>query len=130
MATSETITINQPYAEVFRTLVGVLPQHKMQVVSTDEANGMIHVKTGIGMRTWGENIYIRLGSPDGGATTEMVIDSNLKFGLAAWGKHQANFTTITQALDTALAPPPPTAQPGSPGPATPGTPPNYPPPQA
>jgi hypothetical protein len=121
MATSETITVQHPYAEVFRTLVGVLPQHKMQVVNTDEANGIIYVKTGIGMRTWGENITIRLGSRDGGATTEMVIDSNLKFGLAAWGKHDTNYATITEALQTAFASPPPP-------PAPPQSPPTYPPP--
>ena len=129
MATSDTITFDRPYTEVFRTLVGVLPQHKIEVISTDEPNGVIHAKTGITLRTWGETLTIRLGSPDGGTTTEMVIDSNLKFGLAAWGKHDKNFTTITDAVHTAFAapsqPPPPPAQPAQPPPP----PARFPPPQ-
>ena len=118
MATSETITIDQPYAQVFRTLVGVLPQHKIEIVATDEAAGVITAKTGITMRTWGETIVIRLGSRDAGATTEMVIESNLKFGLAAWGKHDKNFATISDAANAAFpgSSPPPPRQPGQPPP--------------
>lgn len=121
MATSDPIRFPRPYAEVFRSLVSVLPQHKIEVVSADEPSGTIHAKTGVTMRTWGETLTIRLGSPDGGATTEMVVESNLKFGLAAWGKHDKNFATITNAVNTALAgpTPPPTGQAGQPPPPQP-----------
>ena len=106
---STTLTIPHPYAQVFRTLVGVLPQHKMAVVSADEAGDLITAKTGMTLRTWGETLTIRLGSPDGGSTTDMVIESNLKFGVAAWGKHQQNFDTILNALRTVFAAPAPQA---------------------
>ena len=127
MATSSPITIAHPYAEVFRTLVAALPQHKIEIVGTDEAQGVIHAKTGINLRTWGETITIQLGSHDGGATTEMIIDSKLKFGLAGWGKHESNFATITQAVQTALggpaSQPSPQQQQAPPSPTTPQPPP-------
>ncbi|MEL7207362.1 MAG: hypothetical protein AAGK32_03860 [Actinomycetota bacterium] len=146
MPTSDPIRFPFPYSDVFRTLVSVLPQHKMEVVGADESTGLIQAKTGITMRTWGENLTIRLGSPDGGGTTEMVVESNLKFGLVAWGKHEKNFETIARAVDYALRPgtpspgadappPPPPAAGGQPPPPTPPgpdgpPPPQYPPPTA
>jgi hypothetical protein len=30
----------------------------------------------------------------------MVVESNLEFGLAAWGKHDKNSATITSAVNT------------------------------
>jgi hypothetical protein len=112
MATSSTYTVPHPYTEVFRTLVGVLPNHGFEIVATDEASGVIQAKTGINLRTWGETVTMRLGSPDGGSTTSMVIDSKLKFGIAAWGKHEKNFAAVMAALEAAFGgpaggPPPP-----------------------
>ena len=105
MTTSSTYAIPHPYTEVFRTLVGVLPNHGFEILAEDEASGVIQAKTGINLRTWGETVSIRLGSPDGGSTTSMLIDSNLKFGIAAWGKHEKNFTAIMAALEAAFTGP-------------------------
>ena len=102
MATSAPVNIPHPYNEVFRTIVALLPENKMKLVSADEAQGIIKARTKANLITWGENITVRLGSPDAGATTTMVIKSTLRFGLARGVNAKKNFATITNATVTAL----------------------------
>lgn len=104
MATSAPIQINHPYGRVFETVLAVLPQNKMKVRTADQSTGVITARTGAGLKTWGENITIRLGSSEATATTStmMVIESKLRFGLAKGVNAKKNFATITKATQAAL----------------------------
>jgi hypothetical protein len=118
MATSQPMQFPQPYEVVFRTLTEILPsQCKMQIRRADGATGIIEAASSAGMLTWGENLVIRVGA-SGDAATVVQIDSSLKFGLVAWGKHQKNFDAVFGALSSRLGvaptPLPPTPPPAAP----------------
>jgi uncharacterized lipoprotein len=103
MAKSAPIPIDQPYDRVFETVLAVLPQNKMKVRSADQTTGVITARTAANLMSWGENITIRLSTPEAGATTTtMVIESTLRFGLARSFNAKKNFATITDATKAAL----------------------------
>lgn len=102
MAKSAPVQLDHPYDRVFDTVVAVLPPNKMKVLSADKSTGVITARTPANLMTWGENITVHLGSPDAGATTTMVVESTLRFGLARNFNAKKNFATVTNATQAAL----------------------------
>jgi hypothetical protein len=118
-------TFPHPYGQVFEALVAILPPEGFTIAWADKATGRISIKTGINMRTWGEELLIHAGAPDP-ASTQIVIHSELKFGLIDWGRQTSNFARIEEALGRYLAYYyPDNHQPGHP-PAPPSIPPTSP----
>ena len=70
-----------------------------QVEYTDYQNYVVHLKRGMNLVSWGENITIRIYSAAGGIT-RIVIDSKPKMPttLVDWGQNQNNVNNIAQYI--------------------------------
>ncbi len=76
MASSALIQISHPFDRVFEAETAVLPQNKMKVRLADQSTGLITARTAASLKTWGENIMIRLGSSEATATTSTTMVDN------------------------------------------------------
>src|SRR3954470_13548474 len=101
MASSQPATYPFPYQVVFDAFVHAIPLASMKVVLADPARGVIQATTSVSLSTWGERVSVRIGANNAESTTA-VIDSDLKFGLVAWGKHDRNFTNLFNAVNQVL----------------------------
>ena len=92
-----------PYsrAKVWDALPTALSAAKMKVNLTDTAAGTVKASTHMSLRSWGENVEVRV-SDAGADSTKVTVRSRLKFGLAGWGRHKKNVKRVFEALDRAL----------------------------
>lgn len=102
---SEVVVLDAPYAQVFEAAVQALPTIKMSVRSADPQQGVIVASTGMSLASWGEDVTIRLGASEDGRSTNLWMESKMKFGLVNWGKHRKNFEAIVRAVQARLGPP-------------------------
>jgi hypothetical protein len=86
-----------PYPTAFDAAVRILGTLGMTVESADQANGAIHAKHSMSVRTWGEviSVLVRASGTEG---TQVEVTSALKLGLADWGKNKTNVARIHEAI--------------------------------
>jgi hypothetical protein len=117
---SEVVSLPVPYQQAFDATAASLPAAKMTLRSADPQTGVIVASTGMSLTSWGEDVTIRLAASDDGASTNLWMESKMKFGLVNWGKHDQNFNNVVAAVQRALhgggpaAPPQQPPQPPSP----------------
>ena len=90
-----------PYPAAFDAVARSLSTLGMPVVSADPATGTIHAKSSMSVWSWGEVIWVRLGS-SGHDGTQIEVTSSLKLGLYDWGKNKKNVAKVHDAIAAAL----------------------------
>jgi len=128
---SQVVSLPATYDASFAAAVECLPSVSMSVRSADPQNGVIVASTGMSLTSWGEDVTIRLQAAEDGSTTNLWMESKMKFGLVNWGKHEKNFNAVANAIQARLAGaqspvPPAQAPPAHQPPGAPSVPPQRP----
>ncbi len=88
--------------DTFAALVAALNHSgRFSIKNATAASRTIQVKTGVSLKSWGENLLITV-SPGLNGFSEISIGSSSKYGLIDWGKNQDNFNDIMKLLSIEL----------------------------
>jgi len=85
-----------PYDKVFETSLKVIKWLDWCLISADKEAGVIRARTGLSLRSWGENITIRLHKENTGTVVSVL--SEAIFQLFDWGKNIENEKLFHQEL--------------------------------
>ena len=96
------MAISAERSEVFEACLKAVHQCGFRVVASNPETGQIEARTKIGIRSWGENITITVG-------TEGTVDiksSCRGIQMVDYGKNKANVNALSSALGMLVPSPP------------------------
>jgi hypothetical protein len=85
-----------PYDNVFEASLRVIRQLGWSLISTDKEAGVIKARTSMSLRSWGEDIIIRLSKEN--MATIVSVSSHAVFQLFDWGKSIENENLFHEEL--------------------------------
>ena len=89
--------------DTFGALIAVLQRSsRYKIRNVDQMTHTIYVSTGMGWRSWGENLTLTVYSHPGG-NSELQLTSTCKYGLVDWGRNQDNLDEIMTMLRNELS---------------------------
>lgn len=89
------------YEEVFKVCENVSHKYNFSLDSQDKEKGLIHLSTPPTIRSWGEDIRIKIETIDENST-EINVSSSPKAQFFDWGKSKVNESRIIGYLDDEL----------------------------
>lgn len=95
-------TYPSPYDEVFEVSLKSIKQLGWNIVSQNKGTGEIKAKTGTTLRSWGEDIAIKVAEEATGTT--ISIFSGSSFQLLDWGKSKENELLFHRELKKLFSP--------------------------
>jgi len=94
-------TFKYSWSKLFKTCVKVLQDLKINIDYENDVDGIIQGVTKRSLRSWGEDIEIRLRKLENNKT-EIIVNSKASAQLFSWGKDNENEEQIISSIKKAL----------------------------
>jgi len=88
------------YNDVFSAILQAIVYCGFQKESADRSSGYIVASAGVSLRSWGEDIEIRVSEADNG--TNVSMSSSARAQLIDWGKSRENIDRLFAAIERYL----------------------------